>query len=160
MEITREADYAVRCVLYLSKGPGSVTMMDEIAEKMRIPRAFLAKILQKLARAGITKSVRGPRGGVQVVKDPSTITLRDVVEAIDGPVTLNRCGIDAHSCSSFRTCTVHPVWFRLREIVADYLGSVDFAQLRDEGRVTCAVRTDKDKRKGTTISGIPAQGGH
>lgn len=133
-------------------------MMAEIAEEMRIPRPFLAKILQKLARAGITKSVRGPRGGVQMVKDPSTITLLDVVEAIDGPITMNRCGIDKHSCISSRTCNVHPVWFRLREIVVHYLQSVDFARLQDEGRVTCAVRSYKTKNK--TVSGIPARGGN
>jgi DNA-binding IscR family transcriptional regulator len=93
-----------------------------------------------------------------VVKDPSTIALLDVVEAIDGPVTMNRCGIDKRSCISFRTCTVHPFWLRLREIVVDYLRSVDFARLRDEGRVTCAVRSHKRTNK--TISGIPAKGGN
>jgi Rrf2 family protein len=157
MEITREADYAVRCVLYLSSGGGSLTMMDEIAAEMRIPRAFLAKILQKLTKAGITKSIRGPRGGVQMVKDPSTITLLDVVEAIDGPLTMNRCGIDKHSCIHSPTCTVHPFWLRLREIVADYLQSVDFARLRDQGRLTCAVPSHKTNH---TLSRIPVKGGN
>ncbi len=133
-------------------------MMAEIAEEMRIPRPFLAKILQKLARAGITKSVRGPRGGVQMLKDPSAITLLDVVEAIDGPVTMNRCGIDKNSCISSRTCNVHPVWFRLREIVVDYLGSVDFSRLQDQGRMTCTVRSHRDLKD--NVSGNPVKGGN
>ncbi|WP_333652544.1 RrF2 family transcriptional regulator [Dissulfurispira sp.] len=71
MEITRETDYAIRCVLHLSEAPNNVIMVDEIVKAKSIPKGFLSKILQKLAKANIVKSYRGVRGGFQIAKAPN-----------------------------------------------------------------------------------------
>ncbi|MGC2064288.1 MAG: Rrf2 family transcriptional regulator [Thermodesulfovibrionales bacterium] len=127
MEITQETDYAVRCILYLSRCTGeSPVMIETIAAEMRIPRSFLAKILQRLARAEIVKSFRGVKGGFQLRRLPSEISLLNVVEAIEGPVAMNRCTIDPQRCNFSGTCTVHPVWQTLQELVTDYLGKTTF----------------------------------
>lgn len=129
MEITRETDYAIRCVLYLSRKEDSIIMADEISRAMSVPKSFLAKILQKLAKAGVVTSFRGVKGGFRLAKKPKQITLLDIIEAIEGPAAMNRCAVDASLCNFSSTCAVHPVWVKLRRIVEDYLRKTDFKAL-------------------------------
>ena len=129
MEITRETDYAIRCVLYLSGKEESIIMADEISRAMSIPKSFLAKILQKLTKAGIVKSFRGVKGGFRLAKKPQQISLLDIIEAIEGPTAMNRCALDASFCNFSGTCTVHPVWVELRKIVENYLRKTNFRRL-------------------------------
>lgn len=129
MQITREADYAIRCILYLSESRGKVTMVDEIAKSKNIPRSFLAKILQKLAKAGIVRSFRGVKGGFQLAKKPEEVSLLDIINTIDGPVAMNRCTIDKRICRFSNECPVHRVWVELRKEVEDRLRKIDFEKL-------------------------------
>lgn len=134
MEITREADYAVRCVLYLARDTDNVSSIEEISSEMNISKTFVAKILQKLAKSGIVSSFRGVRGGFRLAKTPERITLLDVIESIEGPVTMNRCTLEPGACDRSGYCTVHPVWLGLREKVSEYLASYDFSRLMDDTR--------------------------
>lgn len=115
MQITRQADYAIRCVLYLAEHPNEVKVVNEIASSKSIPKVFLAKILQKLSKAGIVRSYKGVKGGFELAKRPKDITLLDVIEAIDGPVAMNICAIDKRLCNMSNQCSVHPVWVQLRQ---------------------------------------------
>lgn len=132
MQITRETDYAVRCVLFLSKRPDDVFMTEEIAAEMDVPRSFLAKILQKLSKADIVKSFRGVRGGFSLARRPANISLLDVIKAIEGGVELNRCAVDFSACDRSVDCTVHPVWVELSKRVEQYLGRTNFRDLQDK----------------------------
>ena len=134
MQITRETDYAIRCVYYLSGKAGSVTMVDEISREMGIPKSFLAKILQKLSKADIVKSYRGVKGGFEIAKDPGEITLLNVIEAVQGPVAMNICALDDALCGYSSTCSIHPVWVEVRRTVEKLLGEKNFAALRVAGR--------------------------
>lgn len=135
MEITQETDYAVRCILYLSRSTGDAPVMVEtIAEEMCIPRSFLAKILQRLAKAEIVQSFRGVKGGFQLKRPPAAISLLDIVEAIEGPIAMNRCTLEPQRCDFSGSCTVHPVWQALQEQVVDYLGKKTFDTLMQCGK--------------------------
>ena len=92
--ITRKTDYAIRCVLHLAEAGKDVLMVNEIAKEQDIPKSFLAKILQKLAKAGIVESLRGVKGGFRLAKKPEDISLLDVVELMEGPVAMNVCAAD------------------------------------------------------------------
>lgn len=129
MQITREADYAVRCVWYLAGKRDEVTMVDEISKEMAIPKSFLAKIVQKLSKADIVKSYRGVKGGCQLARKPAKISLLDVIEAIEGPVAMNICAIDKKLCGLSDKCKVHPVWVSLRREVEGTLRNKKFSQL-------------------------------
>jgi Rrf2 family protein len=129
MQITRETDYAIRCVLYLAGKRGSVTMVDEIARNMSIPKSFLAKILQKLGRAGIARSYRGVKGGFELALEPGDISLLDVIEAVQGPVAMNVCALDRSTCDFSDSCSVHPVWVDVRREVEKILREKNFADL-------------------------------
>jgi Rrf2 family protein len=128
MQITRETDYAIRCVYYLAKKPDEVTMVDEIAKEMLIPKSFLAKILQKLAKAKIVKSYRGVKGGFQLSKKSESISIYDVILATEGPVAINMCAIDKRRCSLTNRCLIHPVWVTIRNNIEKMLKSKKFSE--------------------------------
>jgi len=90
MQITRQADYAVRAVLFLTNlDENERVATSTIAEKQHIPPSFLAKIISQLSIAGLLHTSRGARGGVTLAREARDISLLDVVEAIDGPIQLN-----------------------------------------------------------------------
>jgi Rrf2 family protein len=115
MLITRETDYAVRTVLYLARDRDRTANVTEVAHAMRIPKSFLAKVLQRLVRHHILASMRGVNGGFRLARKPSEISLLDIMEAIQGPAGINVCAVDSRQCSLSATCSVHPVWVELRQ---------------------------------------------
>lgn len=121
MQITRETDYAIRCVLYLAGKRGSVTMIDEISREKAVPKSFLAKILQKLSKGGIVRSYRGVKGGFELALDPEKVSLLDIIEAVQGPVAMNACALDESVCSLSSSCSVHPAWVEIRKEVEKLL---------------------------------------
>ena len=129
MYVTREADYAVRCVLYLARKANGITPVNEIAKAMHIPKSFLAKILQRLVKVGIVISVRGIGGGFSLAKKPKNISILDVIKAIQGDSAINICAIDKKLCRLSKTCSVHPVWVELRGIIEKRLQKENFAKL-------------------------------
>lgn len=133
MELTRKGEYAIRGIVYLAKlRPGNVALISEIAEKTGVPQTFLAKILQNFAKIGIVNSFRGTRGGFSLGRPASQITLREVVEAVEGPIMPNRCLIGDTGCEFNKTCLVHPVWREVQSKVVDILNGVTIEQLARE----------------------------
>ncbi len=111
MQITRQADYALRAMLYLARlEPNQRAATSQIAEEQEIPPSFLAKIISQLSIAGLIHTSRGARGGVSLARKPEDISLLDVVEAIDGPITLNECTQDPDICTFGDSCPLHEVW--------------------------------------------------
>jgi Rrf2 family protein len=111
MQITRQADYAMRAVAYLANlGPDRRAATSQIAEDQQIPPSFLAKIVSQLSVAGLLQTSRGARGGVSLARSPDDISFLEVVEAIDGPILLNECVADGSACSFGETCALRPVF--------------------------------------------------
>jgi Rrf2 family protein len=130
MQITRETDYAIRCVYYLAGKKNGVTMVDEISKEMNIPKSFLAKILQKLGKFALVKSFRGVKGGFILARAPQEISLLEVIEAVQGPVAMNICALDKTLCERSSACAIHPVWIEIRRQVEETLRRKNFADLR------------------------------
>jgi len=131
MKIARETDYAIRCLLHMAKRPGSICTVREISAPRGIPPVFLAKILQKMGRAGIAESVRGARGGFRLARHPGEITLLSVIEAVEGPLAPNDCLVDGNRCSQAERCSVHPVWKELRGLLSNMLGAISLQHLAE-----------------------------
>ena len=111
MQITRQADYAVRAVLYLAKiGPDKRAATSQIAQEQQIPPSFLAKIVSQLSVAGLLQTSRGARGGVSLARSPEQISLLEVVEAIDGPILLNECVSGIGTCTFNDECPMQTIW--------------------------------------------------
>jgi Rrf2 family protein len=130
MQITRQADYAVRAVLYLSKlGTTQRAATSEVAEEQRIPPSFLAKIISQLSIAGLLHTSRGARGGVTLAREPKEISLLEVVEAIDGPIQLNECVGENGSCVFDNECPLRSVWCDAQDELVNRLRGTNFEQL-------------------------------
>ncbi len=113
MQITRQADYALRAILFLAReyeNKDERAATSKIAEEQEIPASFLAKIISQLSIAGLIQTSRGAKGGVRLAHKPEDISLLDVVEAIDGPITLNECVNDPSVCLFGNNCPIHDVW--------------------------------------------------
>lgn len=132
MLITRKTDYAIRCVLYLSENKGRLANVDEISKSMLIPKSFLAKILQRLEKGGIVESSKGKKGGFTLVKEPKEVSLIEVIEIIQGPLSINVCAIDKRKCNLSNICSVHPVWVKIRKEIEENLKKTSFKELSRE----------------------------
>ncbi len=130
MQLTREGDYGIRSVLYLARQPfKKISFVTEIAEEYKIPRSFLAKILQKLVKAKIVRSYRGVKGGFSLAKQARDITVLDVLEAIEGKLMLNICIGDKTKCSFSRHCPSHVLWSNVQAKVVEMLKKANFEEM-------------------------------
>ena len=128
MQITRQADYAVRAVLYLSRlGDDQRAATSQIAQEQQIPPSVLAKIVSQLSVAGLLQTSRGARGGVSLARSPEQISLLEVVEAIDGPILLNECVDENGACNFGDDCPMKPVWCDAQAELVERLRSTTFA---------------------------------
>jgi Rrf2 family iron-sulfur cluster assembly transcriptional regulator len=133
MELTRKGEYAIRGILYLAQQPqGKVSLVGEIAAASDVPKTFLAKILQDFAKKGLVSSSRGTGGGFVLARPATLITLREVVEAVEGPIMPNRCLIGAGACDRDGSCRVHPVWERVRQETIAILDGITIEELAQE----------------------------
>ncbi len=133
MRLTLEGDYAVRVVVDLATyPPGTRVRTADLTRSTDVPSAYLPKILRALARAGLVQTYPGQRGGVSLARDPATISLREMVEAVTGPIWLNRCLVRPGACPRDTFCPVHPVWDRIQRVLVRELESVTAGQLAEE----------------------------
>ena len=127
MHMTLEADYAVRIVELLTTAEARVDART-ISEKTRIPQRFCLKILRKLLADGIVCSYKGARGGYALNRSPKEITLREVIESVEGPYMLSRCQGDEYTCTH-ADCRFHAIYHDISRMVREKLDSYTFASI-------------------------------
>jgi Rrf2 family protein len=110
------AEVAIRAALYLAgRPPGELSPVHEVAKATKLPNAYLSKVIQRLAQAGLVRTFRGPGGGIELGKSPEAITLWSLVCATEGPSDVNRCALGIGNCSPDNPCPLHGRWAPLRE---------------------------------------------
>jgi Rrf2 family protein len=130
MQLTRAADYAVRVMIHFASVPPHTRLKrDALAEASGLPESFLAKILQALTRAGLVSSRRGVDGGFVLAVDSRTVSLVDIIEAIDGPIALNVCLMNGENCGEQAWCGAHQVWVQAQAAMLKALRSQSLADL-------------------------------
>lgn len=130
MQLTRAADYAVRVMIYLAMlPPGERASLSSVVEATGAPDSFLSKVLQGLTRARLITSRRGPAGGFEISSVGRLASMREVVEAIDGPISLNVCVSQKRSCPRKSWCPAHPVWAKAQESLINVLSRAMIADL-------------------------------
>ncbi|MBN2808692.1 MAG: Rrf2 family transcriptional regulator [Deltaproteobacteria bacterium] len=128
--MTRASDYAIRGVVYMSMQPqGAVVVIPEVAREMDVPVGFLARIFQSLSRAGIVISHRGKKGGYSMARDPEAVSLRDVVEAVEGDIRLNICLDGYNACERMSFCPVRKELANVQNDLIASLGKTNFSTL-------------------------------
>src|SRR5437867_6312061 len=111
------------------RGTPASSSAREIAEMYDIPIELMAKVLQRLVRRGLLASHQGTRGGYQLARMPGQISVADVIQAIDGPVTVTACSTDDMECEQFAKCNVRDPLWRVRERILAALGECTIAEL-------------------------------
>lgn len=109
--LSRRADYGIRAMIDIAaQHPGARTVVAEVAERQAIPQSFLAKIVPRLARAGLLRTSLGAAGGVALALPPEKISLLQIIEALDGPFALNLCSLNPADCQYYAVCPTCAVW--------------------------------------------------
>lgn len=131
MRITREADYALRIIVMLA-AEGQQLDAKIISEKNDIPYRFTLKILRKLVQAEIVKSFRGVNGGYILNRKPSEITMKEVIETIDGKIAINKCFENPEACKNNGVCKVQKKLYGVQKVIAGELGKITFEDILNE----------------------------
>lgn len=124
MDITRKTDYALRMLAMLVENEGALMSVRVAAEENEIPYSFARSIQHSLVHAGIIESLRGVHGGMRLKVDPAEVTIKEVVEAVQGPFVMNDCCAEGGDCARIGFCHFHPLWRGVQLLVSDYLSSV------------------------------------
>lgn len=118
MQFTKAEEYGIFGIMYLASQPaGRITPLSEISENQQVPEKFLAKIFQSLSRSGLIRSHRGVKGGFTLGKPPDQITVKEVIESIQGPYYLSKCLTEPRDSQS-------PAMLSLRKLLEEAQGSL------------------------------------
>ncbi len=135
LKINRQTDYAVRVILALARrGEGARLSSADIQQEMLIPKAFMPRIVAQLARQGLVNTFPGRDGGLMLPCPASQITLRDVVEAFEGPILLSEClqVKGENDCPFQSNCPVRSKWGRVQVAMMREMAAITFESLVQE----------------------------
>jgi Rrf2 family protein len=130
MQISRRVDYALRAIGFLAAQPeGKITHLSEIAEAGRIPSRFLEKIMRPLVNHGYVKAYLGPKGGYAIARGPDSITFKEVIESVEGPIAVNECIPFSEVCTQSSQCYQMPIWRKLQGAIEETLSRHTIGEL-------------------------------
>ena len=134
LRLSKKADYALMAMKHLATRQDAAASYSarEIAEAYEIPLELLAKVLQRLVRARLLRSVQGTRGGYRLGRPAATIPVADVIQAVDGPVTVTACSPDDHRCEQYSKCSIRDPLWKIRGRIIEALTTVSVADLTAE----------------------------
>ncbi len=141
LRLSKKADYALIAMKHLAlRSDRGSSSAREIAEQYDIPIELMAKVLQRLVRRRLLVSQQGTHGGYQLARGPGQISVADVIQAIDGPVTVTACSIDDDRCDQFAKCNVRDPLWRVRERILTALDECTIAELASDPPTPAPVR--------------------
>jgi len=130
LRLSKKADYALMAMKHLAtRHDGGSASAREIAEQYDIPIELMAKVLQRLARRGLLTSHQGTRGGYRLSRPAVVISVADVIQAIDGPLTVTACSTDADSCGQFAKCSVRDPLWRIKDRIIEALTTCSLQEM-------------------------------
>jgi Rrf2 family protein len=131
LRLSKKADYALIAMKHLAhKAPGGTSASArEIAEQYDIPIELMAKVLQRLVRTGLLVSTQGTRGGYMLGRHSAAISVADVIQAIDGPLTVTACSTGKSDCEQYSKCNIRDALWQIRERIVAALGTVSLASM-------------------------------
>lgn len=129
LRFSEAASLALHTMHTLAKDPEKQLTTRELAKNLRASENHLSKVLQRLTKVGLVRSVRGPKGGFSIDKDPATVTLLDVFEAIEGPMEYSNCLLNEPICGGGFNCFLGGMLSSVNNQVKEYLTEVRLSQL-------------------------------
>jgi len=130
LRLSKKADYALIAMRHLAANADrSAVSARELAETYDIPAELLAKVLQKLVHGRLLESHQGTRGGYGLARPAGSMSVAEVIQVIDGPLTVTACSEDDHSCDQFSKCNVRDPLWRIKDRIVSALSSTSVAEL-------------------------------
>ena len=132
MQLTSTSEYAIRAIIHLAGfSPGTTVQISRMSEEEEIPDNFLRKIVPVLSKSGFIRTRRGVGGGIALAVEPDSISILDIIEAVEGKIFLNKCLIGPAMCHRSSWCKVHEVWYEAQEDLKVRLRSRTIAELAE-----------------------------
>jgi len=143
LRLSKKSDYALIAMTHLASrsDAGTSSSAREISESYDIPLELLAKVLQRLVRSRLLVSVQGTRGGYRLARHASMISVADVIQAVDGPVTVTACSTEDHNCDQYSKCSVRDPLSKIKNRILDALNTVSIAEMAAESDAPAPVQT-------------------
>jgi Rrf2 family protein len=133
LRLSKKTDYALMAMKHLAlQGDRGSSSAREIAEQYDIPVELMAKVLQQLARKGLLASHQGTRGGYQLARPSTTISVADVIQAVDGPLTVTACSTDDHGCDQYTKCNVRDPLWRIKDRILQALAACSIFEMASD----------------------------
>jgi FeS assembly SUF system regulator len=130
IRITRQTDYGILLLSLMASRPGSeVHTAKHAAQQSRIPLPMASKILKALAKGGLLVSQRGVKGGYRLAASAESISLADVIQALEGPIGMTECSAHPGACEQEGCCPVQSNWQRISVAMRDALGKISLSQM-------------------------------
>ena len=145
MKISAKCEYALRVMLDLAGSfPGERVHLTDISNRRMIPVKFLEQIMITLRKGGFVQSKKGPNGGYTLTREPSAITLGEVIRCIDGPVYPTSCGnaAMASSCTGVSDCALVDVWKQVDDAISGIIDRINFKELKENEEKKKLIRTN------------------
>jgi Rrf2 family protein len=133
LKLTKKADYGLMAMKHLAeKAADGACSAKDVAEAYGIPQEALAKILQRLVKAGLLRSQHGMNGGYSLARDAATISAFEVIRAIDGPLFITSCVTVRGECDQTNRCTIREPLRRVNQSIEEVLRSIKISEMREE----------------------------
>jgi Rrf2 family protein len=133
LRLSKKADYALMAMKHLAIRPDAASASArEIAQEYDIPIELMAKVLQGLARRGLLTSHQGTRGGYRLARSPGAISVADIIQAIDGPLTVTACSTEAENCGQYSKCSVRDPLWRIKDRIVSALSTCSLQEIATE----------------------------
>lgn len=129
IRVSRLADYGTVILSHMSKQPETLYSAHDIAEDVRVSLPTVSKLLKLLARSEIVISYRGAQGGYRLAKPPEQISIADIVDALDGRVSLTECDGPEGQCELESHCSIRGNWQKVGEVIREALAKISLAEL-------------------------------
>jgi Rrf2 family protein len=136
LRLSKKSDYALIAMKHLAtREDGTAASAREIAEQYDIPLELMAKVLQRLARRGLVTSLQGTRGGYRLARPAALISVAEIIQAIDGPLTVTACSTEAENCGQYAKCNVRDPLWRIKDRIVSALTTCSLQELVTEAAV-------------------------
>lgn len=130
LRVSRLTDYSCVLMTCLAQGQGEVMSAADLAARARLELPTVSKLMKRLSRGGLVESFRGAQGGYRLARNPGSITLADIVVAMEGPIGMTECSVHAGRCNFESHCGARSNWRRVSDIVVAALKGVTLADMQ------------------------------
>ena len=136
LRLSKKADYALMAMKHLAtRSDAASASAREIAEQYDIPVELMAKVLQQLARRNLLTSHQGTRGGYRLARASSSISVADIIQAIDGPLTVTACSTEAENCGQYAKCSVRDPLWRIKDRILSALATCSLDEIAADAQL-------------------------